>query len=1399
MIGPQIEAFKREKNMGFDRISPFRHGSPFSGGLAVLFLFACSIASGDWIPPDRAVTAKPALLRRDEIRIDIPGAGSVRPAEFRRAKSLAGMWKFSGLESSGEPFPSAPGEAEAAFVGEAFDDSGWPELKVPLNWWASDKYSYEKVLRFGSKTVDKGGGDYRLTDNPYFKGWYRRSVELPDPLPPGRILLEFDAIGYEARLYVNGKPAGRHHGDFVPFSADITGLVKPGKNTVALRVLADMGPRNRSYTRTYGAMWSTYCVKGGIWQNVRLVVETSPRIDSLRISTDPAAGTLRLDYDIVSFDPKPLTLTPGIAVVSAAPGDAGKWSGEFPPVTLKEGRNSGTLTLKCDSPRLWSPESPNLYFATLYFREGKKVATARIERFGFRALTVDGTRFRLNGRPIYLFSESIPSFIYGGWNTPGGNLGNRDPRDHLVSFRKKGYNIVRTPHMPITTETLEAADETGMMIYDEWSYCFLPRIDEIPFEANNLAELEKFVRRDYNHPSVVMWSLGNEVEHRVDPAMTRQLNKQVALVRRLDFQKRPVSAFAGVGNVGNYGKAKLDTDVIDYHLYVGITKPWTRWIADFDSLNAEAAKIYGDGKTMSLPVFISECVGGGWGLKPDPAYHHGESIDRYVEIMEQPYSFGNPGPRGYSGVIGIAAALDPRRSWQFTHNYLGTRLVELIRQDPRVAGFAPWISYATAQGTRWTQPVYPGLRNNAKEKMMPRQFLVPGSRELEAFVLNQAGPDLADARLRVELAEGRNLQPIAELDFGPLAAGKEAVKRFAFALPAVAAGTGEVRLTLFDGGKEIGRNSYPVTLHPVSDATAPAAGADAVALLVPDPALEMVLKELGIPYRTVRDPEGFRCALIPPRVSPAAIDAAKVRGWADRGGRLLVLEQSPGSLPGIPEYQVTSDYNTFVEIAVPGHPVFAGLGQADFDIWAENPDANLLTGTILPLNATALAVKGSFLDSKNCGAALAEAKTGKGRILLSQFDALRLWRKNGGATRYLRNLLVYLAKPEKLWDARPLEGNQRFSFTIRPDRTMTVDLRKFATHGFADETAGDGRGGWTDQGDNDFRQLPVGRREGAGIPFDIIDPAGNDGKSCIALRSEHTPSNPSKVCGIPVNAKVNALYFLHTLGYGGTPAPAGKYRIHYADGTQADFDIRSGLNAGDWWSPSRLPEALPCFIVTNRLGYPIGLYAARWENPRPDCEVKSFDFLSIPGTGAIPILVAVTAEKAHEHPLTLLSASQPDPHVAVTSENGGPRGSFRRMPTMDAKIGAYCSRIQFPATEGNSVPAAVVFLFFDRNRLAADQFDSLAFDLRSSDSGRVEVVIPQKDHRSRLIHSFELQRSGGKWVRVRLDLAKDFRLEGRPFELRDMRPEIIFYNGKDRSAGFPRRAVTFDITNLRLE
>lgn len=200
--------------------------------------------------------------------------------------------------------------------------------------------------------------------------------------------------------------------------------------------------------------------------------------------------------------------------------------------------------------------------------------------------------------------------------------------------------MIRTAHMPVPQEVLDLADELGMMIYDEWSMCFVTGIDKAVFEKNNLKELAGFVAADHNHPSVVMWSLGNEVSHKLDPELPGQLDKQYDLVRELDLQKRPICSFAGLGDTELYGSAKLKTDVIDIHCYIGMTDSWTLARQVGDLYYRQLAGIYGDGKTFEKPYIISECVGGGWGYAPDPGYR--SNVPGYLEQMRRPFHWGQP-------------------------------------------------------------------------------------------------------------------------------------------------------------------------------------------------------------------------------------------------------------------------------------------------------------------------------------------------------------------------------------------------------------------------------------------------------------------------------------------------------------------------------------------------------------------------------------------------------------------------------------------------------------------------------------------------------------------------------------------------------------------------------------
>jgi hypothetical protein len=199
----------------------------------------------------------------------------------------------------------------------------------------------------------------------------------------------------------------------------------------------------------------------------------------------------------------------------------------------------------------------------------------------------------------------------------------------------------------------------------------------------------------------------------------------------------------------------------------------------------------------------------------------------------------------------------------------------------------------------------------------------------------------------------------------------------------------------------------------------------------------------------------------------------------------------------------------------------------------------------------------------------------------------------------------------------------------------TIDLRKQANMGLADEVNGDGKGGSADEGPlNDMRDLQTGLRTFYGVPFDIVNPDTNGGKSIITLRGRNvTPNHPDKVNGITIGGKASTLYFLHTAAWG-VPGVIGRYVVHYSDGQTVDIpllipkEVNDTGNTNNWHTGAVGGEEgrpIP-FLVSNTLnGDPAFRYLRCWEwkNPRPEVSVESFDFISNAGTQS-PMLIAVT-------------------------------------------------------------------------------------------------------------------------------------------------------------------------------
>ena len=201
-----------------------------------------------------------------------------------------------------------------------------------------------------------------------------------------------------------------------------------------------------------------------------------------------------------------------------------------------------------------------------------------------------------------------------------------------------------------------------------------------------------------------------------------------------------------------------------------------------------------------------------------------------------------------------------------------------------------------------------------------------------------------------------------------------------------------------------------------------------------------------------------------------------------------------------------------------------------------------------------------------------------------------------------------------------------FRYDLNLAQTFTIDLRPFANSLYWDNTAGDGKGGWTDQGkDNSLDSVPWDPEVLLGVPCDFIRFDMNGDKSCIILHSKSVKiPRPSAVNDIPVNAKVSRLFFFHTAAWVGNDTPVMTYRIRYASGRTVDIPVVAGRNIGNWWISYAPPSLRKHIAWKNMDGKGIYLYC--WENPDPSEEVRSIDLLSA-NNESVGIVIGITAER----------------------------------------------------------------------------------------------------------------------------------------------------------------------------
>lgn len=906
---------------------------------------------------------------------------------IRPVVCLNGEWQFQ------------PADAELTFPPSSHWDP--TPIRIPSPW---------NVNGFS-----KGdGGDFRCFPS-YPEGWekvrcawHRRTFSVPADWRGKRVVLRFEAVHYWADVYVNGRKCASHEGGFTPFEVDITDAVRFGAENELIvgvkdRRLFDVNGRT---PYGWGSFWGEWIL--GIWQDVYLLARPPLHLSNPFIRTTLEGRRLRIEAEVVNA-----TIAPACVGFDAIvyPWADGRWRHVRPALRLKAvevevpagGSRRVVVEAAWPDVKLWWPHNPQLYVACLHL-----FALARSQihdelpvRFGFREFKIgpDGRKFTLNGRTwtgrgdawhFMGIPQMTPDFARAWYSMAQGI----------------NINIIRLHAQVYPEYYLDVADEMGMLIVDEtalWGSAGNFYYDE-GFRRRAVEHVRELVLRDRNHPSVVLWSVGNEVAWMSPSAAGVKSQDEIfqlfadlaAEMKRLD-PTREVSC-DGDGDLGGR------LPIFSLH-YPGPNPPNVK------------AKVFTIGESGQM--FYSEPRLCAYRLG-DRVYLSNNDRLEAVGLEMADLIEGYRRWAAYATVFNVQwYGLQPLpMECRFTYDRLDTPGVKPERigpystglnagRDPDLPPFIP-------------NPVY----RHVADAFEPLRFFIV-ERGVSAYVPDQFVRHVAvhndtmdDAALELRWTLATKAQAIARTSAKlRLAAGDWKEVELRLLLPALDRPTpAESTMELISSGRSAYTDRRTLYLYPRADARE---YAKPVAV-IGGPQAEAIAASLGSGARPLSDVAALdswlgdrvdAVTVIAPDARLAAKDRDRLNTWLAQG--LAILDLTGGEVfevGGLPLGKAGGDGYRLAFAKNPRHPLLEGLAPEQLCYWA--PDG-LVAGRGFwgtpPMNMTPLVTAGDG-DS-----VMAEAIVGRGRAIVSSLRLAEALSVEPAAAMILRNAVSYLAA------ARPAE------------------------------------------------------------------------------------------------------------------------------------------------------------------------------------------------------------------------------------------------------------------------------------------------------------------------------------------------------------------------------------------
>ena len=468
-------------------------------------------------------------------------------------------WKFHlGSSSSAEKDFGYGASALFAKAGEAygpvapnFNDSAWRALDLPHDWMVEQEFvksDNENILSHGFKPTGRIFPESTI-------GWYRRAFTLPETDRGKRIRIRFDGVFRDCKVWLNGHYMGGNMSGYSEFGFDVTDYIWFGKKNI-LVVRADASQYEGWFYEgagIYRHVWMEkydplHITEYGVF--IRAVVRENKAfiVAQTEVSNQGEKGTgFVLESRITDPDGKQaaFALTGGLSANS-----------------LQTSTFSADLSVI--NPKLWSLETPNLYTLVALVKAGGKVVDSISTTFGIRTLAFDKDRgFFLNGKRVEIMGVCCHQDHAG----VGSALPDRLQYYRIEKLKEMGCNAYRTSHNPPTRELLDACDRLGMLVFDETRL--------MGSSPEYMGQFERLVLRDRNHPSVFIWSIGNEewvvqgneTGHNIAKSLIARL-KQLDTTRLFSYAGNNGNEYKGVNElvpIRGFNYMNNNADIDKYH------------------------------------------------------------------------------------------------------------------------------------------------------------------------------------------------------------------------------------------------------------------------------------------------------------------------------------------------------------------------------------------------------------------------------------------------------------------------------------------------------------------------------------------------------------------------------------------------------------------------------------------------------------------------------------------------------------------------------------------------------------------------------------------------------------------------------------------------------------------